>query len=308
MSTRRSSRRSAANSSAESMAVDLPRDDPLPTGITQSQRITPRNSDINGSTTEKPKETPYGTLRHLASIIPKPTTPLRRASSTGPPSTHRSIRRTPGTQVFTHGDVTRLNSAKRPNAATPHARAAMREIELRRAAALTPGKDRRRSGRQQRETPRDVLRQLSKVLAPSTKPTEPSPLAIQPHNGRLPIIHQEDDLDDGPEPIPPRLSLPLEGIEEDDSFLVPPQSTGLLEDENITQQSVELPRRATSEQLPGRLSRGSFGSIRVSDRFDDMTELGMDAVASEGIDQSFVQANLEEYSEQFLEDDPSILR
>jgi hypothetical protein len=71
----------------------------------------------------------------------------------------------------------------------------------------------------------------------------------------------------------PRLSLALgDDEDEDDSLLLPPQSAGL-EDENFTIQSVELPRRAVSEQ-PGRLSRGSFGSIRLSDQFTDLNDVG----------------------------------
>ncbi len=133
-------------------------------------RITPRNSLTDNANAEEPKETPYTTLRQLANIIPRPTTPIRRASSAGPPSTHRTARRTPGAQNITPGGFPAPGSSRRPTVATPHGRAAIRENELRRAAALTPGKDRRRSGRQQRETPRDILRQLSKVLAPNTNP------------------------------------------------------------------------------------------------------------------------------------------
>jgi len=69
--------------------------------------------------------------------------------------------------------------------------------------------------------------------------------------------------------------LPLDEEEEDadDSLLLPPRSAGL-EDENFTAQSIELPRRAISEQPPSRFSRGSFGSIRMSDQFAGLNELG----------------------------------
>jgi hypothetical protein len=65
-----------------------------------------------------------------------------------------------------------------------------------------------------------------------------------------------------------------EDEDEDDSFLVPPRSAGL-EDENFTIQSVELPRRAASELPPSRLSRGSFGSVRMSDAFANLNDPGM---------------------------------
>src|ERR1700712_3894856 len=61
-------------------------------------RITPRNSIVDGADAVDPKETPYNTLRQLANIISKPATPLARAPSAGPPSTHRSARRTPAVQ------------------------------------------------------------------------------------------------------------------------------------------------------------------------------------------------------------------
>lgn len=141
----------------------------------------------------------------------------------------------------------------------------MRELEARRAG-FTPAKDRRRSGRQQRETPRDALRALSRVLAPKTQPVVPTPQGAAP-TGRF-ILPGNDDLDDDAALERPRLSFALgDDEDEDDSLLLPPQSAGL-EDENFTAQSIELPRRAISEQPPGRLSRGSFGSIGMTDQFD----------------------------------------
>lgn len=272
MSTRRASReRQPTNPAAQ------------PAGEGQS-RITPRNSDADEAiAVAAAKETPWRILNQLANI-PKPTTPLRRASSAGPTSTHRSARKTPAAQTRTPGGVNRLNgSARRPVAVTPHGRAAQRELDLRRG--LTPGKDRRRSGRQQRETPRDVLRQLSRVLAPKTQPTVPTPQGkTAGTTGSKRPFPDEDDLDDGRSLVRPRFSLPLgdeDEDDEDDSLLLPPRSAGL-EDENFTVQSVEMARRAISEQPYGRLSRGSFGSVRNSDVFADLnnSELGEDAYDS----------------------------
>jgi hypothetical protein len=239
---------------------------------TRQPRITPRNSDGDDAITSAAvKETPYGTLRQLANI-PKPSTPLRRASSAGPPS-HTSTRRTPTAQMRTPSATQRLGgSARRPNALTPHGMAAMREVEARRAG-LTPGKDRRRSGRQQRETPRNDLRLLSRLMAPKTQPVVPTPQGPSIPSGRY-TLAGIDDLDDGPDPVRPRLSLLLgEEGGDDDSLLLPPRSAGL-EDDNFTAQSIELPRRTVREQPPGRLSRGSFGSVRMSDQFADLNELG----------------------------------
>lgn len=226
-------------------------------------RITPRNSDIEESiAAAAAKETPWRTLNQLANI---PRTPLRRASSAGPLSTHRSNRRTPNARTPAEG--LRVTSAKRPVATTPHGRAAQRGLDLRRAG-LTPGKERRKSGRQQRETPRDTLRALSRLLAPKTEPIVPTPEGQIATAGRSKALRQED-WDDGPELERPRLSLPLGEDDDDDSLLLPPQSAGL-EDENFTVRSVELGRRAHSERPYGRLSRGSLGSVRMSDVFADL--------------------------------------
>ena len=239
-------------------------------------RITPRNSDGDETiVAAAAKETPWRTLNQLANI-PRPTTPLRRASSAGPPSTRRSGRRTPAGQTRTPGAGQKLGSAKRPIALTPHGRAAQREVELRRAG-LTPGKDRRRSGKQQRDTPRDTLRLLSRTLAPKSLPVVPTPDVIKVSKLAVPVEEEED----GPDPERPRLSLPFgDEDDEDDSLLLPPRSAGL-EDENFTIQSVELPRRALSEQPPGRLSRGSFGSIRMSDVFPDLNDAGLDGLGDD---------------------------
>jgi hypothetical protein len=246
---------------------------PGPASPRRQPRITPRNSNGNESLSST-KETPWRTLNQLANMQ-KPTTPLRRASSAGPPSTHQSSRGIPASQARTPAAGNKLNgSVRRPIAVTPHGRAAQRELDLRRAG-FTPGKDRRRSGRQQRETPRDILRQLSRHLAPRSYPTVPTPQAVDSSTLRARRIADDGDMDDGSDIERPRLSLPLGDDEDDDddSLLLPPQSAGL-EDENFTIQSVELPRRATSELPLGRLSRGSFGSIRMSDVFADINQLG----------------------------------
>lgn len=71
----------------------------------------------------------------------------------------------------------------------------------------------------------------------------------------------------------------LEELDEDDRFQVPPTCRSLLSVDGMpTERSVEAPRRAYSE-MP--LAKGSFGSIRMSERFDEYTELG--AAESRGI-------------------------
>jgi len=94
---------------------------------------------------------------------------------------------------------------------------------------------------------------------------------------------EEDELERDPDLPRPRLSMPIDAEEDDDSFHLPPTLVSApLEDDAYTQRSVEVPRRAISEQPFGRLSRGSFGSVRTSDRFADTVELGLDAMMNDG--------------------------
>jgi hypothetical protein len=235
----------------------------------QSAKVKAGNSN-DGSTISNTIGLPHENLRKLA-IIPRPTTPLRRASSTGPPSSH-GLRGTPSAQSRTPAGVSRYGggSARKTLVVTPHGRAAQRQLEARR----TPGREKRRSGRQQRETPRDALRALSRLLAPKSQVIIPTPTDSHSASGKR--FARDDELDDEPEPQRPRLSLPMgEEDDEDDSLLLPPRSAGL-EDENFTLQSIELGRRARSEQPLSQFSRGSFGSIRMSENFGDLSVLGLE--------------------------------
>ncbi|KAI9819198.1 MAG: hypothetical protein M1827_007354 [Pycnora praestabilis] len=258
-------------------------------------RSSPRDSKGQAISRAIGNETPLANLRHLAGIIQKPSTPLRRASSAGPSSTKRSARPTPAGRARTPGPsiTLRPTSTKHGAPTTPHA---IRALQQRRAAALTPGRDRRRSGRVRRETPRDVLRGLSRILARGTKPTELSSQVLQPNlDEPAGVDLQDDDLEKEPDLPQPRLSLALDEEEDNDSFYIrPPRLSVPLDDDNNTQQSVELPRRAISEQPWGRLSRGSFGSIRTSDRFADLNELGLDAVSEGRNEGSFIRPGFDD--------------
>ncbi|KAL9095813.1 MAG: hypothetical protein Q9165_001810 [Trypethelium subeluteriae] len=70
----------------------------------------------------------------------------------------------------------------------------------------------------------------------------------------------------------PRLSMPLNELEDDDSFHIdPPQMSSQFEDDDdITARSFEGPRRAFTEIGNSRLSRGSLGGLRTSDQFGDL--------------------------------------
>ncbi|KAI5922297.1 hypothetical protein F4810DRAFT_721395 [Camillea tinctor] len=217
------------------------------------------NNNNHPNSAQNRRLAPLSTPRMIA-------TPNRRATSTEPFSARLSA------------------SARRNAAATPHARAAIRALDQRRAALFTPGRTRRRSLREQRETPRDVLRNLSRVLAPGTTTMSSSSSSSSPNkshggNSTLPDINDDDFDDDDEFPIErPRFSLPLGPEDDDDDDLKPPRLSGL-EDENYTATSIELPRRAWSE---APLGRASLNSARYSDYIGP--ELQSDDV---GIDSGF---------------------
>ncbi|CAA9965611.1 CENP-T C multi-domain protein [Pyrenophora teres f. maculata] len=212
-------------------------------------------------------------------------TPFRRAISAGPtPGSRRTpIVRTPGTgRTPRGGPATRPIPSRRVAPTTPHAIRALRE---RANAARTPGNNRRRSGRIQRETPRDILRDLARALACDSRPIEASPQLPLP-----PTRHSALDLpdvEDGPHLAAPRLSMPLDNMYDDeDSFHSAPPRQSLLPDlpddvDGGTVQSLEFGRRAISED-----PRFMFGG-RQSERFGDLSEL--DAVEEEyEIDGTFI--------------------
>ena len=115
------------------------------------------------------------------------------------------------------------------------------------------------------------------VLARDTQPIEPSPQAEHTKLARI-----GDDWVDEPDAPAPRLSVPLNELEDDDSFHIdPPTMSAQVEaDDNVTAHSFEGPRRALAEMGNSRLSRGSLGSIRASDQFGDLKHV-MDVTDSE---------------------------
>ncbi|KAK4102148.1 hypothetical protein N658DRAFT_495504 [Parathielavia hyrcaniae] len=208
-------------------------------------------------------------------------TPTRRASSEGPlPSIYRqSILRTPGSQARGLQHPQGLSASGRkvaPPTATPHARAAFRAIDSRRAAIFTPHRARRKSVREVRDSPRDFLLSLGRVLARSTEVITTSS-SSSPGEGdktvgsdgagnetTLGAISVDDDEDEEELPKRPRLSLPIDE-EDDDSDDLQPYHSVVIDDDNYTMQSIEMPRRAISEQPGGRLS---MASARMSDYFN----------------------------------------
>ncbi|KAI1427154.1 centromere kinetochore component CENP-T-domain-containing protein [Xylaria sp. FL1777] len=193
-------------------------------------------------------------------------------------------------------------SARRNNVTTPHARAAIRAMDQRRAALFTPGRARRRSLREQRETPRDILRNLSRVLAPTSQALSSSSSpdsSARDGDSTLPPFAEDDEGDDDDDfPIErPRFSLPLGPEDDDDDDLKPPRLSGLEED-NYTMQSIELPRRAITDNT----IRSSLGSMRYSDY------MGPDIQSDDvGIDSGFFPPPALDDSGEVIMEEPAVI-
>lgn len=229
---------------------------------------------------------------------PPNATPTQRAATAEPtPSTSRlPVLRTPGSQARSLQRPLGLSASGRkvvPPTATPHARAAFRTIDSRRAAIFTPHRARRQSVREARDSPRDFLLSLGKVLAKTTEPiatssssprddtheTGASSGSDDAHETTLgPLGMSYDDDDDADLPKRPRLSLPIDEDDEDDSDDLMPHRSVVIDDENFTMQSIEMPRRAYSEQPNGRMS---MNSTRMSDFFNTNDMLHSEEVGFE---------------------------
>jgi hypothetical protein len=222
-------------------------------------------------------------------------TPTRRASSAEPLASipRRSILlRTPGSQARGLPRLQGLSASGRriaPPTATPHARAASRAIDLRRAAIFTPHRARRKSLREVRDSPRDFLLNLGRVLARNTEVITTSSSSpgdedktlesvSAGNDTTLGAIGVDDDDDDEELPRRPRLSLPIGEEDEDDSDDLQPHHSVIMDDDNFT---IEMPRRAISEQLGGRLS---MGDTRLSGYFNTNDMLHSEDI---GVDSGF---------------------
>ena len=61
-----------------------------------------------------------------------------------------------------------------------------------------------------------------------------------------------------------------------------------------TERSIEIARRDVDKPSLARHSRGSFGSTRASDRFENISELGYGNASKLGIDHSIVSPTLDD--------------
>ncbi|OQD77187.1 hypothetical protein PENDEC_c003G04683 [Penicillium decumbens] len=221
---------------------------------TPRDRRSLRNSGVGTSTPSG--ETTLTGLQRLPSHTRYPLTPSRLVT-TGTPSGQRSASR------FTP----RARASIAPS--TPYGLRARQQ-----RAANTPGRDRRRSGRVQRETTFDILRNLGKALAPVSKPIQSSP-KDEPQPEEDPIDEFEE-MDNEPEEAPPRLSLPIQESEEGSEEPTPPPRMSAAFDDDITYRSVEYPRKDISVRDRERLSMYSHAG-RLSEDFRTQLDSESDA-------------------------------
>lgn len=295
----------------------------------QSRRRSPSPNETTAAAADS-TTTPHRSSSHPPRTTVQPQgqarTPARDTSRASAPPSHgpRYSIRTPSSQVLPSDFRTSrqhpfhpASSAARskggagyalPTQFTPHGRAAIRALDTRRAAIdqiNTPGRNRnrRRSARDQRETPRDVLRALSKTLAPKSKPVTTSTSSSSPDDGhgagagsarrgrprgsqsgrrkgaRAAVVIPEDPDDSDEFPIDrPRFSLPIdEDADSDGDLPRPPRSSGLEDlDDNFTMQSIEMPRRATLGQQRLSMRMSDYGALG-DPRSDNDDGVGIDS-------------------------------
>ncbi|KAJ5288551.1 Histone-fold [Penicillium angulare] len=162
-------------------------------------------------------------------------------------------------------------------------------------AANTPGRDRRRSGKVQRETTFDILKNLGRALAPVSRPIQSSPQEVQLHTEQP--KDEIEELDNEPEIERPRLSLNIQESEdgsEEANSETPPRMSLAFDDDDITYRSVEYPRDLAirdrdrlSMLLPaGRLSENFAGVQLESD--SDVVDMSAIPDDDEGAEDTFV--------------------
>ena len=121
----------------------------------------------------------------------------------------------------------------------------------------------------QRETPRDDLRKLSRLMAKHSKPLEPSPqVEVSKQPIRSSFLEEKDEENE----VPPRPSIPLDEQDEDSWHEAPPRlSLPLDGDETQTVRSVESGRRAFFDRHRERDGNLSY-TDRMAALLDEMVE------------------------------------
>ena len=89
----------------------------------------------------------------------------------------------------------------------------------------------------------------------------------------------------------PSISVVTENRANDEESLQlePPGLSVLFEPGERTERSIEIGRRALDDQFTGRLSQGSFGTVRRSERSDDLSALGLHNASQPPLDNDLLQ-------------------
>ncbi|KAL9126589.1 MAG: hypothetical protein Q9217_004381 [Psora testacea] len=198
----------------------------------------------------------------MGGLVRTPSTPLQRKASL---SESKELQPSPTPAVNcritpARGRALQSIAGNNNNPVTPHT---IRALQQRRA---TPWYQRQKSGGPQRETPRDALRTLSRIFARTIRESRPP---------------EDEDYSEKPSLERQTLSLVIErNGSNDDSFnATPPRLSMPIGDEEQTMRSIEVAR---GEAERSRLSRESFGNTQKSDRFDDVSALGVEGASKLG--------------------------
>ncbi|PYH98741.1 hypothetical protein BO71DRAFT_22537 [Aspergillus ellipticus CBS 707.79] len=206
--------------------------------------------------------------------------PVGDITLTGRLPAHTRYPLTPGRLAATSTPAANRRTPRNRGAGAPSTPYRMQAMQRR--AANTPARERRKSGRIQRETTFDILQNLGRALAPTSQVIRSSPQIISPPAPEPePVLDEIEELDNEPEIERPRLSLPLNEVDEEDeeeTEMRPPRLSLAFEEEDLTHTSIEYPRRATSDDK-GRLSMmgarmSEIGDARLDSDIDDEDDTG----------------------------------
>lgn len=120
------------------------------------------------------------------------------------------------------------------------------------------------------------MRNLSKILATTSQTVRPSPASNRLESAGV-KQQEQDDFEDELSPEQPTFTIAVDNDEENDSSLMDrPRLSMPIVDVDETLKSVEVPRKASFGLQQERMSRGSFGSLRESDKFALLKDLKLD--------------------------------
>jgi histone H3/H4 len=194
----------------------------------------------------------------------QPSSPTNLTPGQGVLSTSNKVNTpTTGAKATPSGRFNFRNTPGGRKPTTPYGKRAQQlNDKSKRYAGATPGPERRKSGKMYRETPRNDLRALSRVMAPKTVPVTTSP-SSPPLRTRRSRSRQVED--DSPPPPPPRLSMPRHELDYDSFHEAPPRMSVDLDGDEVEEGRRQYQRR-----------KSSFGAQRLDDQMGVLNELDED--------------------------------